>query len=287
MKIVISGGSGFIGSVLTRYLKRKGDEVIPLSRDYFQGDAPNDKLKNALQDADVVINLAGTPINHRWSKSYKEKMFESRIITTRKIVEIINSQARKPKVFISASAVGYYPIKGCHNEYSTIKGDGFLATLCEAWEQEAKKISPQVRLAVTRFGVVMSKKGGAFPLLSLPARLKVAAVIGPGNQWLPWIYLGDLVKAIEHIINEPSLSGTVNFVAPQQITNREVMKAVAKHEKSWLVITIPKFFFRLALGKASTFITTGQCVVPKKLIDSGFAFSAPTIEDLLEKIYLK
>jgi len=287
MKIVISGGSGFIGSNLTSYFCNKVNLVVPLTSVHFNGDVPSDELKSALYGADVVINLAGVSINHRWTRSYREKMYESRISTTRKIVEVLNSQERKPQLFISASAVGYYPTQGCFDEQSSAKGKGFLANLCESWEQEARKISPEVRLAITRFGVVLAKKGGAFPLLKLPARFKVVTVIGPGSQLLPWIYINDLVSAMDHIINTSAISGMVNFVAPQLTTNRDMMKAIGKREKSWLSLTIPKFFFWLALGEASTFITKGQCVRPVRLMDSEFNFSASTVEKLLDNLYRK
>ncbi len=284
MKIVISGGSGFIGTNLTEYLNAKGNEVISLGSDYFK-DTSGEKLRNALTGADVVINLAGVSINHRWSRTYKKKMYNSRVITTRKIVNILNGLQRKPELFISASAVGYYPNNGCNDEYSSVKGKGFLSDLCEAWEEEAKKVTSTIRRVITRFGVVLGKNGGAFPILRLPARFKVATVIGPGDQLLPWIYLGDLIKAMEHIIDNISLSGILNFVSPCQITNRDVMKAIGKRENSWLTITVPGFFIWLSLGQASTFITEGQCVIPKKLTDSGFSFEAPTVEKLLDKIY--
>lgn len=284
MKIAISGASGFVGSNLIRYFARKGHKIVPLNRSYFTDNTPMEKLKNALTGTDVIINLAGAPINHPWTNSYRKEMYNSRIVVTRKLVETINSLERKPSVFISASAVGYYPIKGCYDEYSSQKGEGFLSELCEKWEEEAKKISPDVRLAITRFGVILAKTGGAFPLMSLPAKFKIATVIGPGNQPFPWIYLNDLMKAMEHIINQTLIKGTINFVAPRQITNRQLMKAIGRRERSFLTITIPRIFFRLVLGEASIFITTGQCVVPKTLLESGFIFDTPVIDDFLDTL---
>lgn len=281
MKIIISGGSGFIGSHIIKYFESKGHEIISLNRGVFQNSA-SDKLRDALCMADIVINLAGASINHRWSESYKRKMYESRILITRRIVEVINSNDHKPMLFISASAVGFYADRGCHDEYSGEKGDGFLADLCEQWELEAQKISPDVRLVITRFGVVLNQDGGAFIKLSLPARFKVATIVGPGNQLLPWIYLNDLIKAIEHIINQPSLKGVINFVAPGRITNRELIEAIGWYERSFITITIPEFFFHILLGEAADFVTKGQCVIPKKLLDSDFIFEAPTIRKFID-----
>lgn len=284
MKVAISGASGFVGSNLIRYFARKGYKLVSLNRSFFKENVPIGKLKDTLTDVDVVINLAGAPINHPWTSSYRKEMYNSRILVTRKLVEAINSLDRRPNVFISASAVGYYPIEGCYDEYSFQRGDGFLAELCEEWEKEAKKVSSDVRLAITRFGVILAKTGGAFELMSLPAKFKVATVIGPGNQPFPWIYLNDLMKAMDYIINQFSINGIVNFVAPQHIANRQLMKAVAKRERSLLTITVPRLLFRLVLGEASTFITTGQCVVPKKLLESGFIFDAPAIDNFLDTL---
>lgn len=286
MKIAISGASGFIGTNLTNYLEKKGYLVVALNRSLFQ-DKSNGKLKETLIGADVIINLAGTSINHRWTKSYKQMMRDSRIIITRKIVETINSLECKPQLLISASAVGYYSTEGCYDELSSVKGDGFLSDLCEQWEQEARKVSPDVRLAITRFGVVIAGKGGAFEKMTLPMKFKVATVIGPGSQYFPWIYIDDLMRAIEYIINQSSMHDVVNFVAPEQATNKEFTKTVASRKKCFMTITVPKMFFDILLGEASSFITEGQCVIPQKLLDSGFSFSAPTAGKLVDILYNK
>lgn len=281
MKIAISGASGFIGQNLTNYFKGKGYLVVALPHSMFQS-ASNTDLKDALTNSDVVINLAGAPINHRWTKSYKQTMYDSRIITTRKIVEIINCLEKKPQLLISTSAVGYYPSKGCYDEYSSTKGDGFLSDLCERWEQEAYKVSPDVRLAITRFGVVIAKRGGAFQKIALSMKFKIATAIGPGTQYFPWIYINDLLDAMQHIINQPSVNGIVNFVAPEKITNYQFTKTIAESKNCFITITVPKIFFNILLGQASSFITEGQCVIPQKLVNSGFSFKAPTIDKLID-----
>lgn len=286
MKIAISGASGFIGVNLTSHFEEKGYSVAKLTRSLFQHES-NKKLKEALTGVDIVINLAGAPINHRWSKSYKQTMYDSRIITTRRIVETINSLEHKPKLLISASAVGYYPTEGCCDEYSSVKGSGFLSDLCEQWEQEARKVSPNVRLAITRFGVVIANKGGAFEKMTFLMKFKVATIIGPGKQYFPWICIDDLKMAMEHIINDPSMSDVVNLVTPEQVTNREFAKTVAGGRKCFMAITIPKFFFAILLGEASSFITEGQCVVPQKLLDSEFSFRVPTVIKLVDRLYNK
>lgn len=286
MKIAISGASGFIGTNLSDYFKKNGNIIVPINR-FLLDDESAEKLKEALSDVDVVINLAGTSINHRWTESYKKKIYDSRIFTTRRIVETINSLERKPQIFISVSAVGYYPSEGCYDEYSSTKGDSFLSDICYRWEQEARQVSASVRLAITRFGVVIAEKGGAFKQMTLPMKFKVATVVGPGSQSFAWIYIDDLVMAMKHIIETPSINDIINFVTPEHVTNKEFTETIAKHRKCFIRLTIPQFFLRMILGKASSVITEGQCVIPHKLLDSGYKFIAPTVEKLADILYNK
>lgn len=278
LKIAISGASGFIGTYLSQYFFDKGHVVLPLTRKVLTNES-NSELADILSQCDVVINLAGASINHRWSPSYKKELYDSRIKTTRKIVNVINQINSKPKLLISTSAVGYYPSQGCYDEMSSTKGNGFLSNLCEQWEQEARKVSSNVRLVLTRFGVVLAAHGGAFEKMMQPAKLGVATIIGPGDQHFSWIDITDLAHAMEHVINNNELNGIVNFVAPEQVTNKELMQVAAKHYGSRLTITIPAFVFRMLFGDAAEFMTEGQCVQPKKLFESRFTFKSATISD--------
>ena len=280
--IAISGASGFIGTYLTSYFENMGYTIIPLPRKIIN-DKNKEQLANILEKANIVINLAGETINHRWSKSYKEKLYHSRIDTTRRITEAISLNKQKPELFISASAVGYYPSQGCYDEYTSKIGKGFLAQLCEQWEQEAQNISNDTRLVITRFGVILSKKGGAFQQMTLASRLfKVSTIIGLGSQPFPWIDIEDMANAMNLIINDSSLKGAINFVSPKQIDNKEFTKTIAKYYKSWFTIKIPKTLFRIVLGESSTFMTEGQCVYPAKLTNAGFRYKSPTIADFLD-----
>lgn len=286
MKIAISGASGFVGTNLKKFFEKEGDTIISLNRSLFD-DSSISKLKEALTGVDVVINLAGASINHRWTESYKQKMRDSRINTTKKIVEVINSLDVKPSLFISTSAVGYYPNFGCYDELSSVKGNGFLSDLCEEWEKEASKVSSDVRLVITRFGVIIAEEGGAFPKMTLSMRFKLATIIGPGTQHFSWIYIQDLLHAMKHITSHPAIYGVVNLVAPEQITNRDFTKAISRYNKCLLSVTIPRLFFNLVLGEASSFMTEGQCIIPQRLLDSGFSFCAPSTEELAKKLYDK
>lgn len=284
MKIAIGGASGFIGSYLTQYFKNKGHEIYPLSRKVFSNEL---RLESILSDSDIVINLTGAPINHRWTDSYKRELYDSRIIPTRNIVKVINELERRPKLFISISAVGYYSSKGCYNEYNSVKGDNFLSDLCERWEGEAKQVSPKVRLIIARLGVVLAAKGGAFGKMMLPAKLGLVTIIGKGSQPFPWISIVDLTHAMEYMINNLDVSGVVNLVVPEQITNKKLMEMAAKHYRSFLTIKIPTVIFRILLGEAATFTIGGQCVEPKKLLESGFVYQTPTISDFFLSISMK
>ena len=276
MNIAISGASGFIGTYLSGYFTANGYNIFPLTRKILSDES---ELKKILSQSDVVINLAGAPINHRWTKSYKKELKDSRIISTHKIVNTINDMLEKPKLLISASAVGYYSLEGCYNEYNSIKGNSFLADLCEKWEEEAKQVSSEVRLVITRFGVVLAAEGGAFKEMMLPAKLGIATVLGSGNQPFSWIDIADLGNAMDFIIKNRVIDGTVNFVAPEKITNRKLMKIAAKHYRSFFSIRIPEFVFRFIWGESAEFITQGQCIEPKKLLDSGFIFKTSNISD--------
>ena len=170
MNIAISGASGFIGRHLTAFLTEQGHRVVPLGRPMFR-EGTLGYLVQALSHCDVVINLAGAPISRRWTPEYKRELYDSRINVTHRIIRALGAVRRKPQLMISASAVGYYPLEGTFDEYTNTRGSGFLADLCYAWEKEAKRCPPEMRLVIARFGVVLSPDGGAMifaaPWLSL------------------------------------------------------------------------------------------------------------------------
>lgn len=248
MKIAISGNSGFIGRHLTDFFSGRGDIVVPLKHSMFRL-RTNEKLKEALSGCDVVINLAGTTINQRWTGRAKRKIKNSRVYTTRRLVSIINEMPVKPQLFISASAVGIYPDEGIYSETSTSEGTGFLADVCIHWEEEAQKLSRDVRLVIARFGVVLSKDGGALPKMLLPFRFFVGGKIASGKQGFSWIHIDDVLYALQFIIDHDELSGVINLVAPQPLTNRAFAKATAEvmHRPAWL--TIPGKYFTISMEK--------------------------------------
>lgn len=283
MKIAISGVSGFIGLHLSSYFGNQGDEIVPLTRELFdRQDA--EVLADRVSGCDVVVNLAGAPINRRWTQDYKQVIFDSRIKTTRLLVDAINRSAVRPRTFISTSATGYYPSEGCYDEFNAVQGGGFLADLCGRWEEEARKLGEGVRLLITRFGVVLAPRGGALEKMVQSARLGVAAVTGSGRQPFSWIGIEDHVRAMEFVIRNDSLSGAVNFVAPEQVDYSDFIHLAAKHYHSFATLRVPQSLLRTFLGELGEWLTQGQCVIPKKLLDAGFVFRRPTLAAFFDSL---
>lgn len=282
MKIAISGATGFIGTHLSGYLADKGYRIVPLKRELFKREHFS-QLRDIISSSDAVINLAGAPINRRWTQSYKQILLESRLNTTATLVDAINTSATPPRLLISASASGYYPSTGCYDEYDTPPASGFLAELCRRWEAEARKTTSQVRLAITRFGIVLSPDGGAFKQLKQITKMKIAAIIGPGTQPFTWVDLQDLLRAMALIIEIPTLSGNFNLVAPQNITNAQFTRQLAHSAHTLITLKIPSPFFRLIYGEGATFLTQGQCISPKRLVEAGFQFHSDNIQEFLAK----
>ena len=285
MRIAISGASGFIGSYLVRYFTSEGHWIVPLGRDFF-ADGPDagetlGRRAALLRGCDAVINLAGAPINHRWTKAYKRELWESRIGTTHRLVEAINALERKPSVFISTSAVGYYDPAFCRNEFDGNRGEGFLADLCVGWEREARRVSGDVRLSIVRLGIVLDQRGGAFPRMAKPFRMGIATRIGSGHQAFAWIALQDMARVVEFIMTHETLFGVINLVAPQRTTNAGLTDALARYYGDRWRVSIPLWVFRLWYGEAAELFASGPCVIPRKLLGNGFEFRCPTLSAFL------
>ncbi|MCD8165571.1 MAG: TIGR01777 family oxidoreductase [Bacteroides sp.] len=272
-----------MGQALTKYLSKKGYTVLPIRRILLDS-AYSRELTQLLSQVEVVINLAGASLNKRWSTSYKKEIYESRIHTTRRLVETINHLPQKPSLFISASAVGYYPATGEYSEQDTTPGKGFLSEVCAAWEKEAEKISPEIRTVITRFGVVLDAKGGAFPEMTLPVHWKVAPVMGSGRQYLSWISLQDLLQVMYFIIQTPSSSSVFNLVSPTPTTYKEFTDALKKRYTTWFTVPVPSFLLRIAMGEASQIITDGPLIHSQHLLESGYQFTDKTVDEFLHAV---
>lgn len=284
MNVAITGSSGFIGSHLSRRLEVLGHKAVPLWRYLFTQDNV-DCLVQALAGCQRVINLAGAPIDRRWTDAYKLELMESRVLTTRKLVEAVNRLNEPPEVMISTSAVGYYSPDGCHGEGDGPAADSFLAEVCEAWEAEAARVNGSVRLVRTRFGVVLSPDGGALPRMVRPARFGITACVGDPDHSFSWVALDDLVNALIFILGKDGISGPVNVTAPERTTNREFYKAAAEHFHTRLSVRVPDAVLRLLMGEAAQVVTRGQCAVPETLLREGFEFQCPDIHTFFNKAF--
>jgi len=300
MKIVISGATGFIGRPLVAYLASLGHNIVLLARKNPSGGFPanvsvsiwdgktvTDWGKN-LDDAEVIVNLAGEPIGHkRWSDGQKKEIVESRINATKAIVKAIAMAGRRPRLLISASAVGYYGDTGeSAVDESAAAGKGFLAETCVKWEKTALAASSEnARVVLLRTGVVLEKDGGALARLSAPLKLFAGGPPGSGKQWVSWVHRQDVIKAIDFIINTSKLSGPINITAPEPVTMRQFYLYLAETlgRPSW--VKVPEFVIKRMLGEMSEMILTSQRVLPKKLLEAGFSFTYKSVDDALKAIF--
>jgi uncharacterized protein (TIGR01777 family) len=280
MKMVISGASGFVGSFLCEYFAKKGFEISKIGiKDFDNG------LAGKLDGADIVINLAGAPIIGRWNEKYKMVLTSSRIDTTKKLVAAICALTKKPEVFFSASAVGYYK-EGDNTEYEYKKADDFLGNLCENWENEAVKVVEcGVKVVNMRFGIVIGKSGGALSQMLPIFKAGLGGKIGSGKQGFSWIHLSDIASAIDYIY-EKKLDGAFNFTAPNPTTNNGLTKALGEALRRPTIFPVPEFALRILYSEGAKVLTSGQKVYPKKLLDAGFEFGYKTIEEAVKDAIL-
>lgn len=280
MNFVISGASGFIGGALSKRIADMGGRVVPLERsDFFPEN--ESALVAKLSGADVVVNLAGANLNARWTPQYKREILLSRVETTRRIVSAVNLLDCKPSLFVSTSAVGIYPSAGCFRDSSPTRGDGFLSYVCSKWEGEALKVSPEVRLVITRLAPVLSKTGGVFPLMHKVFDKGLGARIGNGRQYFSWIMLEDLLRIYCWIFSNDKVSGHINCVAPEITDNRTFSRQLFKETDAPFLWVVPKFALKLALGERAVLFTEGQCALPYLLEENGFRFLYPHIYEAL------
>jgi len=302
MKILITGGTGFVGRKISSRLIREGYECTILTRkqkkpeevqrgiSFLQAD-PTEKgsWQEEIKKHDAVINLAGASIFRRWTQEQKKAILESRVKTTSHIVEGIPSQGKKPSILFSASAVGYYGFCGDEklNELSP-PGDDFLARVTQDWEKEASRAEKKgVRVIITRFGIVLGEKGGALGQMIPLFKKFMGGPIGNGKQWFSWIHIKDLCEAFIFLINHPRLSGPVNVCSPHPVRNKDLAKSLGKVLKRPSFVPAPGFLVKLVLGEFGTVVLKGQRVIPEKLVTQDFKFQYPDVEKALEDILKK
>lgn len=299
MKIVIAGGSGFIGWKLTELLLKENYEIVILTRNEMQS-KPNIRYikwlekgtfpEKEIERADVIINLAGTSINDgRWTEKNQKQIYESRMIATDEVIRIVTAMPEKPSVFINASAIGIYPpsVDAVYTENSLDVADDFLGRTVHDWERKAARVMEQgIRTVYLRFGVVLGKEGGALPLMVLPYILFTGGTIGSGKQWVSWVHITDVVRAIIFAIKNHDLSGPVNVTAPNPKQMKEFSKTIGSvlHRPHWF--PVPAFLMKLVLGQKSSLVLEGQHVVPAVLMREGFEFQFPSLEGALRDLLL-
>ncbi|HTX78357.1 MAG TPA: TIGR01777 family oxidoreductase [Longilinea sp.] len=302
MRIVITGGTGLIGNALASDFAKNGYEVYVLSR----SPAARKHLQNGIEclqydghtaagwgylveGADAVINLAGENLSAgRWTEKRKHAILQSRLDAGRAVAQAIEQAKQKPPVLIQASAVGCYGINppGVVDETSPF-GNDFLSGVCRQWEESTKAVEIMgVRRVIIRMGVVFSGRGGAFPRLILPFKLFAGGALGNGEQWLSWVHLQDVVRAIRFLIEQPATTGVFN-VSAEPVTNREFAQIAGRvmHRPSFF--KVPAFAIKMLFGEMSTVILDGQRVSSAKLRNLGFSFAHPGIENALQDLVRK
>jgi uncharacterized protein (TIGR01777 family) len=302
VKVLITGGTGFVGTQLMSRLLREGHEIMILTRSqkrtetrdpsvsYLQSDpTQRGNWQSAINDHDVIINLAGVSIFSRWTEETKRAIGESRILTTRNLVEGIDPERAKSMTLFSTSAVGYY---GFHGDEELAEdsppGNDFLARMAVEWEAEALKAREKgSRVVITRFGIVLGKGGGALNQMIPLFRKFIGGPIGSGRQWFSWVHMEDLTEAFVFLMGRPEISGPVNLCSPNPIRNRDFAKAMGRALKRPSFVRAPGFMIKLVLGEFGSVILEGQRVVPRRLLENGFVFRYPEIEKAIGSIVKK
>jgi hypothetical protein len=300
MNIFITGGTGFIGSTLTEALAARGHRITLLTRSlkrspsaaqglaFLEGDPtrPGTWQERAAEH-ETIINLAGATIFSHWNKKTKERIWNSRILTTQNLVQSLGNNKGTTNLLLSASAVGYYGFPGEENvDENSPPGDDFLATLCVNWEKEAEKARDfGARVKLCRFGIILGRQGGALSMMRKFFSLYLGSQFGKGKQWFSWIHEQDLVQIFLFLLEEEKLEGPVNCSSPHPVRNRELTKSISDVlGKPVIMPPIPGFALKLMLGEFAQTLLKGQKVIPKRLLQSGFSFRFPHLKETLKDL---
>ncbi len=294
LRVAITGASGLIGSGLAEALLGRGDEVVGFSRDPNRAAAAGNPQiawracdlaasppeSSTLRGVDAIVNLAGEPINQRWNEAAKQRIMASRVDATANLVRAIADSAEAPGVLVSGSAVGYYGDSGDREVDETgAPGSSFDCLVCERWEKAAEAARQSgVRVAISRTGLVLDRRGGLLKDLLVPFRLGVGGPVAGGDQYMPWIHLDDLVALLIWLIDSEFAQGPYNATAPNPINNRDFSKALGKALGRPAVMAIPKAALRLRLGRELAAVAAGGTrAVPKRALAEGFRFTHPNL----------
>jgi uncharacterized protein (TIGR01777 family) len=296
MKVLVTGSSGLVGSSLVSSLKTVGHEVVKLVR---SGSSSQNENKIIVWDSNqkfegdrsifegfhAVIHLAGKSIaDGRWNREQKNEILQTRTVPTRNLADIFAQAKSRPEVFISASAVGYYGNRGEKIlDESSSSGSGFLSEVCVEWEKATEPArAAGIRVVHPRIGMVLSAKGGALKKMITPFKYGLGAPLGSGNQWVSWICIDDLMRCLEFAIKNTQISGPINAVSPNAVTNLEFSKILAKVFGKKTAPRVPAFILKIILGEmAEELLLSSAHAIPKRLKEAGFSFQFPDLEAAL------
>ena len=293
MRVVLAGGSGFLGSALRARLQRDGHTTAVLTRSprgpddiAWTPDGTAGPWRTSLDGADALINLAGEGIgDRRWNDARKRALRDSRVLPTRSLVAALAECRQPPPVFVQGSAVGYYGSRGDETITETsAPGSDFLSALCVQWEHEAEQASAVTRVALVRTGLVLHPDGGALAELLRPFRLGVGGPLGSGRQYMPWIHRDDWVSLVLWIAGAPMARGALNATAPNPVTNREFTRALGRAVHRPAFVPVPAPALRLLLGEFAESLLTGQRAIPARAQELGFTFQYPTLAAALANL---
>ncbi|MBW1781460.1 MAG: TIGR01777 family oxidoreductase [Deltaproteobacteria bacterium] len=303
MKIFMTGGTGFVGTTLTRHLIAQGHQVSILTRkgpsnptqaggegvSYLKGDPTRPgSWQEHVPQHDVVVNLAGASIFRKWDRKAKELIRDSRVLTTTNLVEALSGGVKKETTLLSTSAVGYYGFHGDEElDEDSPPGDDFLASVTREWEAAAGRAEAfGARVLICRFGIVLGKSGGALGEMTPLFRKGLGSPLGSGKQWFSWIHETDLVGIYLFVLNRNDLSGPINCTAPEPVRNKDLTRALGKAlGKPTILPAVPGLVVKMLKGEFGSILLEGQRVLPRKLLDAGFHFQYPGIQDALHDLF--
>ncbi|NJN62213.1 MAG: TIGR01777 family protein [Coleofasciculaceae cyanobacterium RL_1_1] len=303
MKVAIAGATGFVGQRLVQRLRQDNHSLVILTRElaharsrFPSAEYPSLEIvpytpkqsgdwQAKISGCDAVVNLAGAPIDRRWSPEWKHEIYESRQLTTRTLVEAIAKADEKPAVLVNASAIGYYGTSETETfDETSASGRDFLASVCEAWEQEASKVKEcGTRLAILRLGIVLGN-GGAISKMLMPFQMFAGGPIGSGQQWFSWVHIDDVVGLILAALTDDRYTGIYNATAPNPVRMSALCQTLGDvlNRPSWL--PVPPFALELLLGEGAQVVLQGQQVLPRKTLETGFSYTYDSVKPALESI---
>jgi uncharacterized protein len=297
MKVLIAGGSGFLGTSLRKSLARDGHDVFILTRrasnqsNQIQWDGvTTNGWGHIVNEMDVVVNLTGYGLEHwPWTKRQKQKFADSRLLPGRALVAAIQSAERRPRVFLQTSGVNRYGLRGEGiADETTPPAEDFLAQLTIPWEDATKPVEGfGVRRVIIRNAVVLARNGGLFPLMTIAPRLFFGGTFGDGRQAMPWIHITDHTNAMRFLLENENARGPYNLISPQPASNAEFMQAVARTLGRPYWFHVPKFLLRLVLSEMSVLLTEGRYSQPKRLIELGFQFQFGQLQSAMEDLLVR